>query len=60
MEVLLKEENKEEQRKRKMNFIDAIFFFYTFIGLYMIALMMIVYFPHRKEMFDYPKGNQNQ
>ncbi|MCX6750747.1 MAG: glycosyltransferase family 2 protein [Candidatus Pacearchaeota archaeon] len=39
-----------------MNFIDFVFFFYTFVGLYMLALMIIVYIPHRKEMFDYPKG----
>ncbi len=39
-----------------MNFIDFIFFFYSFIALYMLALMMTVYYPHRKEMFYYPKG----
>lgn len=39
-----------------MNFIDFIFFFYTFVGLYMLTLMIIVYFPHRKEMFSYPEG----
>ena len=39
-----------------MNFIDFVFFFYTFIGLYMLSLMVIIYFPHRKEMFSYPKG----
>lgn len=39
-----------------MNFIDFIFFFYTFVGLYMLSLMIIVYFPHRRDMFEYPKG----
>ncbi|HPD82073.1 MAG TPA: glycosyltransferase family 2 protein [Candidatus Pacearchaeota archaeon] len=39
-----------------MNFVDFIFFFYTFIGLYMLVLMIIVYFPHRKEMFFYHEG----
>lgn len=39
-----------------MNFVDFVFFFYTFVGLYMLALMIIVYFPHRKEMFLYPEG----
>ena len=39
-----------------MNFVDFIFFFYTFVGLYMLSLMIIVYVPKRKEMFDYPKG----
>jgi poly-beta-1,6-N-acetyl-D-glucosamine synthase len=39
-----------------MNFIDFIFFFYTFIGLYMLALMVIIYIPRRKEMFYYPRG----
>lgn len=39
-----------------MNLVDFIFFFYTFVGLYMLSLMIIVYLPHRKEMFAYPKG----
>jgi cellulose synthase/poly-beta-1,6-N-acetylglucosamine synthase-like glycosyltransferase len=39
-----------------MNFIDFIFFFYTFVGLYMLTLMIIVYIPRRKEMFSYPEG----
>jgi len=39
-----------------MNFIDFVFFFYTFIGLYMLSLMIIIYIPHRKDMFSYPKG----
>ena len=39
-----------------MNLIDFIFFFYTFIGLYMLVLMIIVYIPRRKEMFSFPKG----
>jgi len=39
-----------------MNFVDFLFFFYTFVGLYMLILMIIVYLPHRKEMFNYPKG----
>lgn len=39
-----------------MNVVDFIFFFYSFIALYMLALMITVYVPHRKEMFYYPKG----
>ncbi|MEX0920703.1 MAG: glycosyltransferase [Candidatus Pacearchaeota archaeon] len=39
-----------------LSFIDYVFLFYTFIGLYMISLMILVYFPNRKEMFYHPKG----
>lgn len=39
-----------------MNLVDFIFFFYTFVGLYMLSLMIIIYLPHRKEMFSYPEG----
>ena len=39
-----------------MNFVDFVFFFYTFVGLYMLSLMIIVYLPYRKKMFDYPQG----
>ena len=34
-----------------MNFIDIVFFFYMFVGLYMTMLMLLVYFPNRKNMF---------
>lgn len=36
-----------------MNFIDFIFFFYTFIAIYMLSLMIMVYFTNRKDMFSY-------
>lgn len=39
-----------------MNFVDIVFFVYSFIGLYMLVLMILVYLPNRKEMFRYPKG----
>jgi len=39
-----------------MNFIDYVFFFYSFIGLYMLVLMVLVYLPNRKNMFKYPPG----
>jgi len=39
-----------------MNIIDIIFFFYIFIGLYMLSLFFFLYFPNRNRMFEYPKG----
>lgn len=39
-----------------MNFIDFVFFFYMFVGLYMTTLLLMIYFKNRKEMFDYPAG----
>lgn len=39
-----------------MNFIDGIFFFYIFVGLYMTSLMLFIYLNNRGRMFDYPKG----
>ena len=39
-----------------MNFVDFVFFFYAFIGLYMLSLMILIYFRNRKKMFDNPEG----
>lgn len=39
-----------------VNFIDAVFFFYMFVGLYMSSLLLFIYLPRRREAFDYPKG----
>ncbi len=39
-----------------MNFVDYVFFFYSFIGLYMLVLMIMVYIPNRRRMFKYPQG----
>jgi len=38
------------------NFIDAIFFLYMFIGLYMLFLLVLIYFPNRKNIFDFPQA----
>ena len=39
-----------------MTFIDVVFFFYIFVGLYMVSLFLFIYFPNRKKLYDYPKG----
>ncbi|MBX4196361.1 glycosyltransferase [Candidatus Pacearchaeota archaeon] len=39
-----------------MNFIDFAFFFYTFVGLYMISLFIFIYLSVGKAVFSYPKG----
>ena len=38
------------------NIIDGIVLAYMFIGLYMSALMLLLYVPNRKELFAYPKS----
>ena len=38
------------------NFVDFVFFFYIFIGLYLTALLLFIYIPNRKRIFDYPPG----
>ncbi|PXY71580.1 hypothetical protein CXX78_00310 [Candidatus Parvarchaeota archaeon] len=39
-----------------INFIDGVFFFYMFLGFYMLSLLILIYFPNRFKMFEYPKG----
>ncbi|MEI6849990.1 MAG: glycosyltransferase family 2 protein, partial [archaeon] len=39
-----------------MNWIDIIFFIYTFIGIYTLSLFIFIYFPNRNRLFSYPKG----
>lgn len=39
-----------------MTWVDVVFFFYTFVALYMLSLFIFIYFPNRNKMFDYPKG----
>ncbi len=39
-----------------VSFIDIVFFFYMFVGLYMLSLFIFIYFPNRKKLFSYPKA----
>lgn len=39
-----------------MTWVDNVFFIYTFLGLYMTGLFIIIYLLNRKTLFDYPKG----
>lgn len=39
-----------------MNFIDIIFFFYIFVGLYMLSLFIFIYLHSRGKFFLYPEG----
>src|SRR3989338_953012 len=39
-----------------MAFIDFVFFFYMFVGLYMLRLLFLLYIQNRKKVFDYPQG----
>src|SRR3989344_1304527 len=37
-------------------FIDSVFFFYIFVGIYMLSLFVFIYYPNRKKIYEYPKG----
>lgn len=39
-----------------MTIIDFIFFFYMFVGLYMLGLLVLIYLQNRNELFDYPRS----
>ena len=39
-----------------VNFIEIVFFIYLFIGLYMTSLLIFIWYPNRKKLFDYPSG----
>lgn len=39
-----------------ISFIDFVFFFYIFIGLYMTILLLTIYIQNRSKMFSYPIG----
>lgn len=39
-----------------ISFIDGVFFFYMFVGLYMMSLLVFIYYKNRKEMFEFKKG----
>jgi len=38
------------------NFIELVFYIYLFIALYMTSLLIFIWLPNRKRLFDYPKG----
>jgi len=40
----------------QITFIDGIFFFYTFVGLYMSIFFITIYLRNRRELLYYPKG----
>ncbi len=39
-----------------LNLIESAFFFYMFVGLYMLSLLLLIYIPNRKRLFSYPPG----
>ncbi len=38
-----------------MDWLTIIFLIYTFIAIYFLSLYLLIYSPHRKEFFSYPK-----
>ncbi len=36
------------------SWIDGVFFFYMFVGFYMLSLFIFVYVPNRKKIFSFP------
>ena len=39
-----------------MNFVDIVFFFYMFVGLYMLSLLVLIHIPSKKRLFEHPIG----
>ncbi|MEK6927698.1 MAG: glycosyltransferase family 2 protein [Nanoarchaeota archaeon] len=39
-----------------MNWIDFAFFFYMFVGIYMLSLLIITNYSKKEQLFYYPKG----
>src|SRR3989338_10605207 len=39
-----------------LNLVESIFFFYMFVGLYMLSLFLLIYFQNKSRLFSYPKG----
>ena len=38
-----------------VNFVDSVFLVYMFVALYMLGLLLLIYLPNRKRMYDHPK-----
>ena len=39
-----------------LNFVEFVFFFYMFLGLYMLSFFVIVFLKNKKDLFNYPKS----
>lgn len=39
------------------NFVEIVFYIYLFVGLYMTSLLVFIWIPNRKKLFNYPHGN---
>src|SRR3989338_2839558 len=40
-----------------LNFVEFVFFFYMFLGLYMLSFFVIVFLKNKKDLFNYPESN---
>lgn len=38
-----------------LNFVEFVFFFYMFVGLYMLSLLVFIYLKNKENMFSYPE-----
>ena len=39
-----------------MNFVEFVFYIYLFIALYMTSLLIFIWYPNRKNLFEHPVG----
>ncbi len=39
-----------------MNFVEFVFYAYLFVALYMTSLLIFLWYPNRKKIFEYPRG----
>src|SRR3989344_567163 len=51
-----KQPMKQSILVKMFNFIELVFYIYLFIALYMTSLLIFIWLPNRKRLFDYPKG----
>ncbi len=39
-----------------MNFVELVFYIYLFVALYMTSLLIFIWYPNRKKLFEHPVG----
>src|SRR3989338_4822409 len=39
-----------------LNFVELVFYTYLFVALYMTSLLIFIWYPNRRRLFEHPKG----